>query len=722
MVRYALAALLVVTSLAITILPGECSESLNPDASKPWPWNPVSSPAIPESDVFTHPIDQFIQAQQTSRKLTYAPLASARSRLRRLYFDLIGLPPTPHQMHQFLQDPSPKAYLRAIDELLDNPAYGERWGRHWLDLVRYSDTQGGALDYARPHMWRYRDYVIRAFNQDRPYDRFIREQLAADAFRVYGDEGKLGLGFLHQWVPVERDTPELNRRDFLNDVVGVTGSVFLGISLECARCHDHKYDPITARDYYQIEAFFAPLQVSKTSLPFGQYEAPNINQQQWEEGKNTWSELLEARKQIQNSTIEQFKQRVLSTRAPAATGDLKDGVVPVSDSQLRQVMEKGDLFSKKERQQYHLIRRQTARFANPNHPDYYKPMAYLATDSPLYHALSTHVLSGGNFRLPEDRVEPAFLNIITGNDQVVDLRGISGTRRKLLANWIASGDNPLTARVMVNRIWQYHFGRGLVPTTSDFGVNGSGTSYTGLIDWLAYAFIESGWSVKTIHRLILTSHAYQQSMNHPQQEVFEEIDPDNRFLWVREPIRIEAEVLRDTVLAASGRLNRAMGGPPFFPSVDGELMQRAPTWWAPSDQQQRDRRTIYMLQIRSLQNPFIKVFDGPNIDESCPVREVTTVTPQVFALFNSYFLHDQSSSMAKRITDMAGNDLSQQVILGFQFALQRDPTDKELDTCMAFLQMTASEANVSQTLNAPTSKLADLCLVLMNSNEFVFLE
>ncbi len=722
MVRYALAVMLVVTSVALTTMPGECSETLIPSTSQSWPWKPIKPPAIPESHVFTHPIDQFIQAEQTSRKLISAPAASARNRLRRIYFDLIGLPPTPDQMQRFLQDSSPKAYHKAINDLLDNPAYGERWGRHWLDLVRYADTQGGALDYARPHMWRYRDYVIRAFNQDRPYDRFIREQLAADAFRVYGDEGKLGLGFLHQWVPVERDAPELNRRDFLNDVVGVTGSVFLGISLECARCHDHKYDPITARDYYQIEAFFAPLQVSKSSLPFGQYEAPNSHQQQWKERKNTWNALLDERKQLQNKTIEQFKQRILSSRSLSATGDLKDGVLPISDSQLRQVMEKGDLFSKDERQQYHLIRRQTARFANPNHPDYYEPMAYLASDSPLYHAVSTHILSGGNFRLPEDRVEPAFLSIITGKDQAIDLRGISGSRRKLLANWIASEDNPLTARVMVNRIWQYHFGRGLVSTTSDFGVNGSGTVYKDLVDWLANAFIESGWSVKSIHRLILTSHAYQQSMNHPRKEAFEKLDPDNRFLWVRDPIRIQAEVLRDTVLATSGRLNRTMGGPPFFPSVDDELMQRAPTWWAPSSQQQRDRRTIYMLQIRSLQHPFIKVFDGPNIDESCPVREVTTVTPQVFALFNSYFLHDQSISMAKRIADVAGNDCRQQVIQGFQFALQRNPTNKELTTCTAFLQTPVSESSDSQTVNESADKLADLCLVLMNSNEFVFLE
>ena len=265
---------------------GDSSElAVQPATVDQWPWTPLKRPTVPlqEAGKVTHPVDAFLQMRLRQAGLQPAALAAPRSWLRRMAFGLTGLPPEPEVLEQFLQNPSEAAYRAEIERLLADQAYGERWGRHWLDLVRYADTRGGALDYARPHMWRYRDYVVRAFNQDRPYDRFIREQLAADAYRKYGTEGKLGLAFLHQWVPVERDTPQLGRRDFLNDVVGVTGSVFLGITLRCARCHDHKFDPVPTRDYYRLEAFFAPLQVSVTSLPFGQYEMPMQNSSRWDE-------------------------------------------------------------------------------------------------------------------------------------------------------------------------------------------------------------------------------------------------------------------------------------------------------------------------------------------------------------------------------------------------------------------------------------------------------
>ena len=250
---------------------------------------------------------------------------------------------------------------------------------------------------------------------------------------------------------------------------------------------------------------------------------------------------------------------------------------------------------------------------------------------------ATYILRGGNYELREESVEPGYLSAISGNSESVDFRGVSEPRRKILADWIASSENPLTARVMVNRIWQYHFGKGLVSTSSDFGTNGSQTKHQDLLDWLAVEFIDSGWSIKHVHRVILTSEVYRQSMNHPDPTSCEEVDSNNQLMWVRDAVRLEAEVLRDTVLATSGRLNRELGGPPFFPDIDDELMRRAPTWWEPSSLADRERRTIYMLQIRSLQMPFLKVFNGPNIDESCPVRDVTTVTPQVFALFNNRF-------------------------------------------------------------------------------------
>ena len=690
-----------------------------------WPWTPLARPEPPalKDAGEHHPIDLFLQAKLVAAGLKPAKLASPRSWLRRIAFGLTGLPPDPETLEQFVANPSEDAYNTQIEHFLNDPSYGERWGRHWLDLVRYADTRGGALDYARPHMWRYRDYVVRAFNQDRPYDRFIREQLAADAYGKYGAEGKLGLAFLHQWVPVERDAPQLNRRDFLNDVVGVTGSVFLGVTLRCARCHDHKFDPLPTRDYYRLEAFFAPLQVSVSTLPFGQYEVALQQAESWEKQRDEWAELLDQRKRKQEATLAEFKARLRGRRKLAASGDLKDFVVDVTDAELKTAMQEGVLFTSAERQSYELIRRQTARFANPNHRDYFSPLAYSASDSPLRYSVATHVLSGGNYELREEQVEPGFLSAIQGHSDPVSFKGVSGPRRKLLAEWIANADNPLTARVMVNRIWQYHFGKGLVATSSDFGKNGSQTDHQDLLDWLAAEFVESGWSIKHLQRTILRSHAYRQSMNHDDRAACEKVDPQNKLLWARDAIRLEAEVIRDSVLSVSGRLNRVMGGPPFFPDVDDELMQRAPTWWEPSPRVARERRTIYMLQIRSLQMPFIKVFDGPNIDESCPVREVTTVTPQVFALFNSRLLREQSEAMAERLVSEVGGDLKLQIRRAFQLAFQRMPAEAELTRCRAFLEKpleATTTANEAETI--PHGTLADLCLVLLNSNEFIFLD
>ena len=307
------------------------------------------------------------------------------------------------------------------------------------------------------------------------------------------------------------------------------------------------------------------------------------------------------------------------------------------------------------------------------------------------------------------------------------MKGLSGSHRKLLAEWIASPDNPLTARVMVNRIWQHHFGTSLVSTASDFGSNGSGTIHESLIDWLSARFVESGFSIKDMHRLIVKSSVYRQSMTHPLAAVYDEIDSSNKYLWVRSPFRLEAEVIRDTVLAVSGRLNRDMGGPPFFPEVDDELMRRTRTWWEPSPINARNRRTVYMLQERSLQLPLVKVFDGANMDQSCPVRETTTVTPKVFALFNNKSIHDQSNSMAERVLNDSGTSVDAQVQRAFQLAFQRPPKVHELDTCVHFLQNHQAKSTVTVDGNShqgaqPHGSLADICLVLINSNEFIFLE
>ena len=697
-----------------------------------WPWTVLQEPTVPpvrQQDWVTNPIDAFILARLESKGLRPAPPASRRALLRRLYFGLIGLPPTPEDMARFLEDSSPEAYSRAVERLLADSRYGERWGRHWLDLVRYADTRGGGLEYPRPHMWRYRDYVVRAFNQDRPYDRFVKEQLAGDAFRSYGDEGKIGASFLTLGVRVERSAEE-GRRDVLIDVLDTTGETFLGITLGCARCHDHKYDPLPTRDYYRLEAFFAPLTFSAKPLKFTQYEVPLQQPKWWEQKSEAWDRVLSERKKA----AEAFKAGLKAREEPhyilMSPQDLKDWVIP---DLKRMPFAKGDFYTREEKDRLALITRQTARFANPSSPDYYKAMAYLTSDAPLRSTVATYVLKGGNLKLRGEEVKPGFLSTITGHSKPVNMEGLGQSRRKLLAEWIASGDNPLTARVMVNRIWQHHFGQGLVRTASDFGRNGSGTVHQDLLDWLAWQFVEGGWSVKEMHRLILHSSVYRQSVENPQNTAFEEIDPPNRLLWKRSPIRAQAEVIRDSLLSVSGNLNPVMGGPPFLPAAEDEWQKRSRTWWEASPQEDRNRRSLYMLQMRSFQLPMMTVFDGPNTSERCAVRNVTTVTSQVFSLFNGAFAHQQAQAMAARIRKEVGEDVALQVRRAFQLALQRDPDASEAADCLAFLRPAPRQLSLTpaaladpsggaSSLEGQQGNLQELCLVLLNMNEFIYLE
>ena len=732
-----------------------------------WPLWGLKAPEIPQvrhDQWVKNPIDAFILAKLESRKLAPASPASKRLLLRRLYFDLIGLPPTPEAMQRFNRDPNPDAYRQEIDQLLRDPRYGERWGRHWLDIVRYADTDGG-YDGPLPHIWRYRDYVVRAFNQDRPFDRFIREQIAGDSYPLYGKEGKLGLGFLHGTVFSEDGV----RRDALNDIVNTTASAFLGLTLACARCHDHKYDPIPIRDYYRMEAFFAPVKLSTMEVPFSQYELAGRDPKAWEEGKAYWEGLLKRQKEFREKTTARFKERLEKARFLQAFQDLKE-LPPLSNSpvngDLKRAALEGVLLNEQEQALYHLMRKQTTAYRNPHSPEYYKAMAHSASASLglNYAAMgrdagglpdppTTFVLEGGDPKKRGKVVQPGFLSALTGHSGPARLEevGYDGVSRpirnptKVLAEWIASPENPLTARVMVNRIWQHHFGRGLVRTPNDFGRNGSGTDYPELIDWLATRFIQSGWSVKSMHRLILQSNTYRQSMHHPEFDRFRKIDPENRYYWRWNMLRLEAEAIRDSVLAVSGQLNPLMGGPGFYPRIDKDLLEGAVTWFEPSPPEARNRRSLYMYQQRSLVLPLVKVFDGTQLDESCAAREVTTVTPQVFVLFNSQFAHEQSRRLAGRIIAEVGDDPGQQLEQAFQLALQRSPTPSERTDGLEFLGAarpvsgdlkdtvsltTGGGGSIDDDRGNPAARqkkdaagtLADLCLALFNLNEFIYIE
>ncbi len=697
-----------------------------PDASNaPWPFTVLEAPPVPQvqnASWVRNPIDAFVLAKLDAKNIQPAPEVPPRVWLRRLYFDLVGLPPTPADVNRFLNSSSSDRERHEIDRLLHDSRYGERWGRHWLDLVRYADTGGGGLDFPLPHMWRYRDYVIRAFNQDRPYDRFIREQIAGDAYEAYGDEGRIGAGFLRLGVFLEGTREEM-RRELLNDLVSTTGSVFLGLTMGCARCHDHKFDPIPTRDYYRLEAFFAAVTVRPEPIPFTQYERPA----ELERRATVWGEGQKRRQTERDEVIGRFRERLVPALTESLNGpqDLKDIAVPLGNDDLAVEMERGLLFTKPEVEQYRRLNRQTN--GSDNLPDLYKPIAYTATElvgasnepEPNYPVPpTTFVLEGGDPKQKSEAVEPGYLAVATGSSPPVDLDGVQFSRRKFLAEWLSSPDNPLTARVMVNRIWHYHFGEGLVATPSDFGINGAGTVHQDLIDWLAVQFIESGWSVKEMHRLILQSNVYRQSLSNPRSEEYSKLDPGNALLWQRRPIRLESETIRDSILAVSGHLNPAAGGPGFFPELDDALLLRASTWWDPSPSEERNRRSVYMLQKRAVVHPMLSVFDGTNLNESCSVRGITTVTPQVFALLNGKFVHENAQALADRATKEnattsggdgtgANTDPAAQVVRAYELALQRPPTRLELLKSVEFLRQRT---------------LAELCLVLLNLNEFVYLE
>ena len=547
--------------------------------------------------------------------------ADRRTLIRRATLDLHGLPPTPEEVDAFLTDTRPDAFARLVDRLLTSPRYGERWGRHWLDVVRYADTDGYSNDYERPNAWRYRDYVIRSFNQDTPYDRFIVEQLAGDEMYPSGPENLVATGFLRMgpWEQTGMSVAALTRQQWLDDVTHSTATVFLGLTMGCARCHDHKFDPIPTRDYYALQAVFA-------STDFAQREAPFLageSRDGFERDAARVQELI----------------RWCETRIKELPPRAK-------------LLDPGDLERERiYRKRLEIYRRQL---------DRYRPLAFsVKAGAPA----DTHILRAGNLRTPAEKVDAAVVSAAWRSNEAAraELPKSGPGRRLALARWIASPANPLTARVMVNRLWQYHFAEGLAANANNFGKMGKKPSNPELLDFLAGKFIESGWSIKAMHRLIMNSAAYQTSALTPR--------------------RLSAEELRDSVLAASGELNLAMGGPGVFPEINEDVAQQpvlimgtlSPVWQPSPERAQRNRRSIYVYQKRGIPDPSMELFNHPGSDASCERRDAGTVPMQAFTLFNGKFARDMALALAARIEKMPGDAIDNI----FRAALQRAPAAEE---------------------------------------------
>lgn len=708
-------------------------------------------------------IDRFIAAKLKQKGISPAPQADRRTLIRRVTIDLTGLPPTPEEMDGFLKDQTAAAYPKLVERLLASPRYGERWGRHWLDVVRYADTSGYSNDFERPNAWRYRDYVIRSFNNDKPYDQFVREQVAGDEMYPESADAMIATGFLRAgpWEHTGMSVEAVTRQMFLDDVTHATAATFLGMTLGCARCHDHKFDPLPTKDYYRMQAVFATTEFARPKLAFQAHE----NTADVAMGKQNLNVFVTRTKASLDELNAYLKRNEKSADASA---EVADGVDP----------EKFEEF--KLHQKHMAIYRESL--------DRFEAKAFSVTSGPLegmtdggpnlrypkrdeYKAPEVHILPGGNVQSPAEKVEPGLLSVVARYSKLQEpvVPATIAGRRTVLANWIANPENPLTARVMVNRIWQYHFGKGIAADPNNFGKMGHKPTHPELLDWLAARFVERGWSVKAIHREILLSDAYQRSSRHPQLEALRTKDPSNDLLAVFSPRRVEAEVLRDSVLSVAGELSLEAGGPGVFPQINEDVARQArhtmgslaPVYRPSPLKRMRNRRTVYTFQQRGLINPMIDVFNGPNLDFSCERRESSIVPTQAFSLFNGEFVNDMALAFAARLQKEASTP-SAQVDRAFLLAYGRAPAEAERKLTLAHLtRMTeqhraypaappkdpgpvvhtitseltgkqhqfrqqedsvAFEANLrADQVKPETRALADLTLVLLNSNEFVYI-
>jgi hypothetical protein len=726
---------------------------LSPQARNYWAFKLPVRPAVPRKDA--NPIDAFIRAKLDAEGIRPAPEADRITLLRRAYFDLIGLPPTPAETTEFLNDRSPNAWEKLIDRLLASPHYGERWGRHWLDAARYADSNGFEHDFDRPNAWRYRDYVIRAFNQDKRWNDFIREQIAGDELPHVTYDSIIATGFLRSYAKVgfrEKDNPEF-RYEYLDDMIGTIGRGILGLTVQCARCHDHKFDPIRQEDYYRLQAsLWGAVEVDTPLVPKAQAD-------QWRkqnaavDGRVTELKLqlktLEKpyRDQILPGKYKRFPQNIQEaiatpedkrTPGQALLASQVIRTVNASDSEIDRIISPTDqaekqrllgLIAATEKDRPAPIPLAMAmtdgdyRFTPDGPGDEPAPGkgkkheviegSYLHNGPGRYEAPPSYFQIRGDVNSQGHPTQPGFIKVITYNNSPTVINpptpNTSG-RRLALAEWLVSPDNPLTARVIVNRIWHHHFGHGIVPTLDNFGKNGEPPVNQDLLDWLAIEFMDHGWSVKQLHRLIMTSDTYKEASEFPDAATLAANtakDPENRLNWRHRIGRVDAEVVRDSILAVSGNLNPEIGGKPVFPVLAPEILKQISTgiWNQKDVGPEVWRRSVYIYRKRTLPFPFLDAFDLPNQNISCGARNITTVPTQALMLMNDDFILRQSEIFAKRLEKAARGDKTQQIDLAYSIALSRQPNAKELNLAQDFLA---------------TRTLADFTSVLFNLNEFLY--
>ncbi|MBS1828718.1 MAG: DUF1553 domain-containing protein [Acidobacteria bacterium] len=621
-----------------------------------WSFQPRAVVTVPSVAGVSNAVDAFVAARLQKDGLRMAPAADRATLIRRLYFDMLGVPPSPAEVDAFVADRSSNAWEKLVDRVLASPHYGERWGQHWLDVVRFAETDGFEYDTHRNDAWRFRDYVIRSIQQDKPYDRFLQEQLAGDEMFPEDQDALIASG-LQRMGPLRKNAGNQevasSRNEVMTEMTNLVGSGMLGVTLGCARCHDHKFDPLRQKDYYRMQAFFAAVHDRDISL------ASKEEEEAWKAKKAAVeSELKEMKKQMRGLKGEERSRMA---------------------AKIKEAEEKTP-----------------------------EPLpALFAVSNDMSKATPTHVLARGDYQNKGDRVAPRTLGVLLPDD-TPELPADLKNPRTVLAKWITEPGNPLTARVMVNRIWHYHFGRGIVATPNDFGRMGMRPTHPELLDYLANQFVENGWRMKPLHKLILMSRTYQQSSTSPVEAVAAAKDPDNTLLWKHSIRRLDAEQIRDGMLAVSGRLNAKTGGPSVIVPVEQELVDLLykPSQWAVTkDVAEHDRRSIYLIHKRNLRLPMMEVFDAPDMQISCARRESSTHAPQALELLNGDFANSMAKSLAARLDKEAGGSAAKQVDLAYRLAAGRLPNAQERAAALRFLAK---------------QPLSEFAVAVLNLNSFLY--
>jgi len=661
-----------------------------PDETRQWwsfqPVRDTVPPVVRDPTWARSEIDRFILARLESEGMRPAPPADRRTLIRRMTFDLTGLPPTPAEIDAFLADDSPAAVDKLVDRLLAGRHYGERWGRHWLDVVRYADTSGCNGDFPIPDAWRYRNYVIDAFNNDKPYNRFLTEQLAGDLLSAETDAQRFEQIVATTYLPISRRFSSVAEEFHLtlDDTIDNFGKAILGLTVSCARCHDHKFDPIPAADYYALYGIF---QSTTYAFPGTEIYRHRQNLTPLVPRGRLEGELrpfLEKMRELDAGMYEAY--------APVETLDTKEK--QAQKAKFRKVQEQRDELTKRL-------------------PEF--PTAFAACEGT---AANARIQLKGDPKTLGPEVPRGFLTILGGQRLPP---GHPGSGRAELAGWVTDPANPLTARVFVNRVWLGHFGRGLVATPDDFGTRGAKPSHPELLDWLTARFIADGWSVKALHRRIMLSAAYQmasiENAGHLQK------DPQNNLLWTFNRRRLSAEEIRDGMLAVSGRLDRSPGqAHPFKPELSWRYTQHNPF----VDDFPTDRRSVYLMQQRIRMHPYLGTFDGADTNAVTGQRRSDTPPQQALFMLNSEFVHRQALALAERLIN-GSNSPDARIRQAFPLVLGRIATDDEVGEAMAFIaevadSLKSAKADAGTTANVEQGAFASYLRVLLSSNEFVFVE